>query len=163
MKKRTISPITIGICLPAILIIEWFLVTRATVNIKNIEIEDRDIYISNNKICSKYQTDMSNYVIEHHDEIFAFCNEVFHNYDDIISDDMEADLYRDMLDKHNLSYFYDYTDTERFPNISFDEDKILFRYDRINLDNAYAEFHFEFEDDRITISPYEYAVFQTGY
>lgn len=171
MKKYIICIVILSICLVAALALAVYVENDRTDTIHN---QGREML--NYLECNNHQADMSNYVIEHYDDIFALCNEVLQNYDSIIYKDefgrgtMEINLYKDMLDKYNLSYFYDYDYTKTYRNIWFDEDEILFWYDHIdfytdsdNIKDDYCVFSFYVKDGNITISPYDYAPYQTGY
>lgn len=171
MKKYIICIVILSICLVAALALAVYVENDRTDTIRN---QGREML--NYLECNNHQADMSNYVIEHYDDILTLCNEVLQNYDSIIYKDefgrgrMDGNLYKDMLDKYNLSYFYDYDDTKTYRTIWFNEDEILFWYDYIdfytdpdNIKVDYCVFSFYVKDGSITISPYDYGPYQTGY
>lgn len=107
--------------------------------------------------CNNRQADMSNYVIEHYDDILNYCNEVISEFEDLTYTDefgriqMEHSTYTDLLNKYNLAHFCN------LGYVEFYDNKILFIFDEIDFDNEhYAYFSFTFEDNAVTIQPYVY-------
>ena len=110
--------------------------------------------------CNEYQSSMSNYVIEHYNEISDFGKRVMQDYDVLTYKDkfgrsqMENDTYKELLSEYNLGRF---GGNKGYGYIEFYEDKICFIYDDIEFENGYyGYFYFTYENDKIVIQPYVY-------
>lgn len=146
-------------------IISCFVILVLGLTLNNKRFENLEIKLKDHVICSHYQADMSNYVIEHYDDILNYCNKVMKDYDYITYKDkfgrvvMEPNIYEDLLNESNLNYFCNYPH-----EVDFYDDKILFTYDTVRFENGnYAYFYFTFEESNITIYPYVYDVFYKNY
>lgn len=125
-----------------------------------MEIHERN-YIT----CNEYQADMTNYVIEHYDDILSYSKEVLADFDKLTYTDqfgraaMNRDTYTALLSEYNLNYFSDNSGY-----IEFYEDKIHFVYNEIDFENLgneyYGYFYFVFENDKIEICPYIYTCYE---
>ncbi len=148
-KKRVliIAVIIIAIAIPLITLIYNNKYTE------KIEIDLRFNYGA----CNTRQTDMSNYVIEHYDDIRNYCNEVILGFEDLTHTDihgrivMEQNTYENLLNKYGLSHFCD------LGYVNFYDNQILFVFDTLEFDNGcYAGFSFVFEGNEVYIEPYVY-------
>ena len=145
-------------------IISCFVILVLGLTLNNKRFENLEIELKDHVICNNYQADMSNYVIEHYDDILNYCNKVMKDYDNITYIDrfgrvvMEADIYEDLLNENNLDHFCSYPS-----EVDFYDDKILFCYNRVDFKKRkHAEFCFTFEESDITIQPYVYYGDQIG-
>ena len=107
--------------------------------------------------CNNRQNDMSNYVIEHYNDIQNYCETVIREFETLTQTDkfgrfvMEQSTHENLLNEYNLSYFCN------LGYVEFYDNKILFVFDNIDFDNGYyAYFSFTFEDNAVKIQPYVY-------
>lgn len=151
----------------AIFIVIFFLVIVALslkLNKNKKYIYELEIHEKNYMTCNEYQANMTNYVIEHYNDILNYSEKVSADFDRVTYKDqfgravMDKDTYAALLNEYNLNYFSDNSSY-----IEFYEDKVHFVHNVIYFENGYyAYFYFVFENGKITVCPYEYDLLYQG-
>ena len=150
--KKHILKIIVGICCV------FMMIMIAALAAENKYSRKLEVDLLNCAKCNEYQNSMSNYIMEHYDDILNFSEKVLQDYDMVTYKDkfgkrqMENDMYEELLSEYNMDYF---NCDEGY--IEFYENKICFIYNEAEFENGcYACFYFAFEDDKITTYPYVY-------
>ena len=151
MKKYIICIVILSVCLVGALALAVYVEIDRTDTIHNLDRKMLSLYD-----CNKYQADMSNYVIEHYDDIITFSNELTADFD-YEHDDTEIDIdkYKDLMDKYDLSDFYKYTDDGSSITV-LSNNTVKFQYCAIifvDYDDFRA-FSFNVENDKVVFMPY---------
>lgn len=153
--KRILVSIVIISCLV-------ILALSLTLNEKKKYIYKLETHERNYITCNEYQADMTNYVIEHYNDILSYSKEVLADFDKLTYTDqfgrtvMDKYTYAALLNEYNfLNGLYD---------IHFYEDKLCFVYNTFDFENLgneyYGYFYFVFENDKIEICPYTYTCYE---
>ena len=158
MKKYIICIVILSVGLVGALALAVYVEIDRTDTIHNLDREMLSLYD-----CNEYQADMSNYVIEHYDDIITFSNELTADFDyehdyiilDYYYDKREALL--ELLDKYNLTHFYN----EDYSYITvLNDNTVKFWYGTLQFDNDngygfdYGIFSFYAANDKVVIEPY---------
>ena len=159
MKKYIICIVILSVCLVGALVL---IVYTETETDRVINIRDKEMLSLYD--CNEYQADMSNYVIEHYDDIITFSNELTSDFD-YEHDDIILDYYYDKrealldsLNKYNLTHFYNednsYITVLKNNTVEFYYGILSFDNDPAVHGNDYGVFSFYVANDKVVIEPY---------
>ena len=159
MKKYIICIVILSVCLVGALVLLTYEENFRKDTTNRLHKEILSLYD-----CNEHQADMSNYVIEHYDDIIAFCGELTADFD-YEHDDIEINT--DLINKYDLTYFYTEFNSGitvlKDNSVKFNYGILEFDTDSDNIKDDYCLFSFYVKDGSITISTYEYLPYQTGY
>ena len=159
MKKYIICIVILSVCLVGALALAVYVEIDRTDTIHNLDRKMLSLYD-----CNEYQADMSNYVIEHYDDIITFSNELTEDFD-YEHDDIILDYYYDKrealldsLNKYNLTHFYNednsYIKVLKNNTVEFYYGILSFDNDPAVHGNDYGVFSFYVANDKVVIEPY---------